>query len=254
MEIAISSASLYPKVLTEVAVVNIAAMGCRTVEIFLQTRSEYKPEYVKKLARLCNSLGLTVHSLHAAAAQYEPMLFYQYSRQNRDGWEILRELHQAGAMLGASCHVFHGPLRSEILELPRLVTGIGRVAAAAANWGLKLALENVSWCTCGAPDIFKELNRAAIDNLFYTFDSKQAERSGYPFWDFIDAMGPKLINVHLSEGNGDLPSEETDFSQLKTALKKANYRGPAVLEVYGWKVEKTKELRRSWLALKKIFG
>lgn len=254
LEIGISSASLYPKQLTEAALVNIAAMGCRTVEVFLQTRSEYKPVYIKKLARLCTSLGLSIHSIHAAAAQYEPMLFYKYSRQNRDGFEILREIHQAGAILGASYHVFHGPLQSENIELSRLGSGLSRAAAAAASWGLALALENVSWCSCSQPDIFRQLNRAGIKNLSYTFDSKQAGRSGYPPEDFINAMGSGLVNVHLSAGNGDLPNEKTDFNQIRAALKKVNYNGPVVLEVYGWKVQKTKELKTSWQILKKKLG
>lgn len=254
MQIAISSASLYPQLPTENALVNIAAMGCKTVEVFLQTRSEYKHAYVAKLARLCRCLGLSVHSLHAAAAQYEPMLFYKYRRQNLDGAEILKEIHQAAAMLGAECHVFHGPLRAENLAYSQLSQGLGQVAEAAASWGIKLALENVSWCAGWSPAVFTALNSLKMANLYYTFDSKQAMRSGFAAKEYIEAMADRLINVHVSKDNGELPAENTDFSDLAAALAAANYTGPIVLEAYGSKVPGASLLAKSRQALKNKFN
>ena len=254
MQIAISSANLYPQLPTENALVNIAAMGCKTVEVFLQTRSEYKHAYVAKLARLCRCLGLSVHSLHAAAAQYEPMLFYKYRRQNLDGAEILKEIHQAAAMLGAECHVFHGPLRAENLAYSQLSQGLGQVAEAAASWGIKLALENVSWCAGWSPAVFDKLNSLKLANLYYTFDSKQALRSGYPASEFIGAMGDRLVNVHLSQGNGQLPGADGDFGEIAKALKAAKYSGPIVLEVYGAKVPRLSALGAGWRRLKENFA
>lgn len=253
MQIAISSASLYPQIPTEMALVNIAAMGCRQVEVFLQTRSEYKYAYVSKLFRLCRCLGLSVHSLHAASAQYEPMLFYRYRRQNLDGAEILKEIHQAAAMLGAECHVFHGPLRAENLAYSQLSQGLCQVAEAAADWGVKLALENVSWCAGWSPAVFQKLNSLKLANLYYTFDSKQAMRSGFKDKEYIQVMAERLINVHLSKDNGELPDVKTDFSGLAAALAAVNYKGPVVLEVYGSKVPRASLLAASWQALKKKF-
>ena len=158
VQVAISSACLYPQLLTETALVNIAAFGCKSVEIFLQTRREYRYPYVSRLARLCRNLGLSVHSLHAASAQYEPMVFYKYRRQNLDGYEILQEIHQGAAVLGAKCHVFHGPLKAENIAFSRLTEGLFQVAEAAASWGIKLALENVSWCAGWSPAVFRQLN------------------------------------------------------------------------------------------------
>jgi sugar phosphate isomerase/epimerase len=253
VQIAISSASLYPQLPTETALVNIAAMGCRTVEVFLQTRSEYKFAYVSKLSRLCRRLGLKVHSLHAASAQYEPMLFYRYRRQNLDGAEILKEVHQAAAMLGAKYHVFHGPLKAENLAQSQLAQGLCQAAESAAWWGIKLALENVSWCAGWSPGVFEQLNSLKLANLYYTFDSKQAMRSGFEDKDYIQAMGGRLVNVHVSKGNGELPDDNTEFSGLVAALAAANYKGPVMLEVYGSKVPLVSLLAASWQALKNKF-
>lgn len=250
MQVAISSACLYPQLPTETALVNIAAFGCRSVEIFLQTRREYKYPYVSRLARLCRSLGLTVHSLHASSAQYEPMLFYKYRRQNLDGFEILQEIHQGAAVLGAKCHVFHGPLKAENIAFSRLIQGLFQVAEAAASWGIKLALENVSWCAGWSPAVFRQLNTQNIPNLYYTFDSKQAMRSGFGPRDFIAVMGSRLLNVHFSRDNGYLPGEDTDCSGLASALAEVQYTGPVVLEVYGSQVASVSSLHRSWRAVK----
>lgn len=253
MQTAISSASLYPQHLTESAVVNIAALGCRSVEVFLQTRSEYKVTYIRQLARLCRELGVEVLSLHAASSQYEPMLFYRYRRQNADGMEILNRVLEAASGLGAGCYVFHGALRVEGHENSRILEGMHWVSETAASWGVKLALENVSWCAGWSPAVFSRLNQENLPNLYYTFDTKQAERSGFAAEDYLQAMAGRLINVHVSDGRGGLPDESTDLASLVRLLKKHGYDGSVILEVYGTRVSSTAQLSRSWQIMKKHF-
>lgn len=250
METGVSSASLYPQQPTETALVNIAAMGCRVVEVFLQTRREYTPTYVKRVAEICGQLGLKVHSVHAAASQYEPMLFYSYKRQNLDGQDILKEVLEAGSILGASCYVFHGPLRIANLEGDRLIEGLGMVSEMAANWGLKLALENVSWCAGWSPRVFTWLNKANIPNLYYTFDSKQAQRSGFEPKEFLEVMAHRLINVHLSDGRGGVPGKDMDFTDIITSLVDISYKGPVILEVYGSRIDHASQLTLGWKTLR----
>lgn len=254
MQIGISSASLYPQLRTEAAVVNIAALGCRHVEVFLQTRREYSPAFARGLAQLCRSLGVQVLSLHAASAQFEPMLFYTYRRQYQDGLDTLNQVLEAAAILGARCHVFHGPLRVENPEGARVAERLHQVAEIEASWGIKLALENVSWGVGCSPEVFDWLNQQEIANLYYTFDSKQARRSGFPSQDYIQAMGNRLINVHLSDGHGGVPPASYDFSGVAHRLRACGYQGPIILETYGSKVDSVGQLRASWQRLSKIFS
>ena len=249
MQTGISSASLYPQQPTETAILNIAALGCRSVEVFLQTRREYSRQYVIKLDALCSQLEMKVSSLHAASSQYEPMLFYNYKRQNLDGKDILNQVLEAAAVLGADCYVFHGPLRIANLDQDRLLEGLAWISGAAASWGVKLALENVSWCAGWSPAVFKWLTRQDVPNLFYTFDSKQALRSGFGAGDYIDAMGSRLINVHLSDGRGGIPGDDHDLAPLAATLKASGYEGPVILEVYGTKVESIRHLAQGWQKL-----
>jgi len=249
LRIGVSSASLYPQLPTEKAIVNIAAMGCKTVEVFLQTRREYHPAYIQKLSRLCRLLQLDVHSLHAASSQYEPMLFYSYRRQNLDGQDILKRVLEAGAILGAQYLVFHGALRVENQDPSRILAGLRQVAATAAKWGLKLALENVSWCIGWSPEVFKWLESEAIPNLYYTFDTKQAVRSGFSPQEFLKVMGNRLGNVHISDGYGGVPDAKADFSELVKTLNDVGYAGPVILEVYGGKVQTLAQLFQGWKVL-----
>lgn len=257
MQIGISSASLYPTLPTETAVVQIAALGCKTVEVFLQTTREYRPAYAARLARVCHNLGVMVHSVHGSSSQFEPLIFYPYRRQNQDGLDTVKRILESAALLGAQCYVFHGPLRVTGSDRPRLVQGLEQVAREAANWGIALALENVSWCAGWEPEVFTWLSGQGIANLYYTFDSKQARRSGFPPEAFLAAMGNRLINVHLSDwsqaGSGLLPGQgEEDYHRLAALLK--DYQGPVLLEVYGSWVKSAAQLQEGWLYLQNVLN
>lgn len=259
MAIGISSASLYPQQSTEVALLNIAALGCCHVEVFLQTRREYRPGYVRRLARMCRQLGLKVLSLHAASTQFEPMLFYTYRRQVQDSRDMLEQVLEAAALLGADCYVFHGPLRVAPPDRLRLLAGVADVAERAGNRGVRLALENVSWCVGWEPAVFRWLGKQNVPNLWFTFDNKQAARSGFDDADFIRAMGSRLINVHLSDisrsRTGLLPGRgSADFAAIADQLEQRLYGGPIILEAYGAQVEDTAALARSWRLLGEMMG
>ncbi|MTI94007.1 MAG: sugar phosphate isomerase/epimerase [Firmicutes bacterium] len=256
MRTGISSASLYPQLHTEAAVVSLAAMGCRDMEVFLQTRSEFRVQYVKRLQAVCNQLAVKVHSVHAPSSHFEPLLFYTYKRQVGDGFDTLNRVLEAAARLGSDCYTFHGPLRVTNVEPDRILERIIRVAELARTWGVKLALENVSWCLGWQPKVFRWLLKQNISNLYFTFDNKQAARSGYPDREFLDAMAPALVNVHLSDvserGSGLLPGHgEVDFTKIFADLQAIDYTGPVILEVYGFKVEAASQLRAAWRQLKK---
>lgn len=259
MSIGISSASLYPQYSTEIALLNIAAIGCRHVEVFLQTQRECRPGYIRRLDRLCRQLGLVVQSVHAASTQFEPMLFYSYRRQVLDSRDVLERVLDAASMLGAECYVFHGPLRVAPPGRFRLLTGLADVAGRAASRGIKLALENVSWCVGWEPAVFRWLSAQSIPHLWFTFDNKQAARSGYEDKEFIRAMGSRLINVHLSDispqGAGLLPGlGQADFAAIGYELSLLEYSGPVILEAYGTRVEDTAALASSWRRLSELFA
>ncbi len=251
LETGISSASFYPWKNTESSLVNIAAFGCKTVEVFLQTHREYRPGYLRQLRGLCCQLGLRVNSLHGASTLFEPMLFYDYPRQVQDSMDMLEVVFEAAARLKARSYIFHGPLRVAMPEQQKVLPVLIQVAEKAGEYGIRLALENVSWCIGWEPGVFTWLKGCDIPNLWFTFDNKQAARSGFSDQQFIDAMGDKLLNVHLSDlsdqGIGLPPGRgEADFTVIADALRRQGYANPVILETYGARVNSSSELYAGW--------
>lgn len=75
MEIGISTASYFNKLQIEDAVLDIGAHGVRLCELFLNTFSEYEPEFVDLLAERLERANVQVFSVHPMSMQYEPQLF-----------------------------------------------------------------------------------------------------------------------------------------------------------------------------------
>ena len=77
--------------------------------------------------------------------------------------------------------------------------------------------------------------------MHFTLDVKQAVRSGYAPAAYLDAVGDRLVNVHLCdyavrEDGGyvwRMPGQGAcDFAALAQALRAHGYAGPAFVEVY----------------------
>ena len=62
MKIGMSTACFYGEGLLEENVVKIGKMGCvRTLEVFLNTASEYEQKYVRMLKQRIDDYGMTVY-------------------------------------------------------------------------------------------------------------------------------------------------------------------------------------------------
>ena len=70
----------------------------------------------------------------------------------------------------------------------------------AAEYGITLCLENVSWCFFHAPAFGAELKARLGDHrLKFVLDIKQAVRSGEDPFAFVEAVGEDLENWHLCD-------------------------------------------------------
>ena len=149
-------------------------------------------------------------------------------------------------ILGARCYVMHGPSSlggiAKNMELTRLGPIAQELCALAASYGITLAWENVSYCLFNRPDFgLRLLDATHADDLRFTLDIKQAARSGYSPHAFIEAVGERIVNLHLCDyqrlpdgrSAPRMPGKgECDFDALRDALLGKGYRGPAFLEVY----------------------
>ena len=233
--IGISTAAFYPNHLTEDALVTIADLGFRIVEIFLQAEAEYTVRFGAVLDHRRRELGLDVHSLHLYSSYFD--LWSPYPRtlqENRD--RFLRVL-EVGNMLDAEALTWHGlryGLDDEDL-IAAFFESAGWAGEQAADAGIVLTLENVSWCYLRRPEHVRAIRRAGLP-LGFTCDAFQARESDVEPAEMVGAMGDKLVTVHLSDYSPDgprhLPPGEgnVDWPALACALRDVGYMGPLILE------------------------
>lgn len=248
MALGISTASFFSKMYNEQAVQWIGEQGIPCCEVFLETYSEYELSFAKMLRNIADIYDLRISTVHAMSQQYEAQLFSQSLRQRKDAFEIFKKIVLAGQTMRATHYVMHGPsmnLGNKItLEHATYLAKLtAEYADYLADYGLMLCWENVSWCAFNRPEFATWISEVCrSDNLYFTFDVKQAIRSGYDPFVYLEHMGQRLANVHLCDyqlgATGEvkrlaLPScGDFDFHRLSSYLKDIHYQGDCVLEVY----------------------
>lgn len=264
MEVGISTASLFRRVFTEDAPVLLRNAGAECCEIFLNTFSEYEPDFVDLLCERIAAQGLRVLALHPQSLQFEPQLFSVYERQRMDAVALFRKILRAGQRLGAKFYVMHGSATldgaAKNLQLEWLAKQYQALCDIAKEEGMTLTQENVSWCANSYPAFGVHLQeRMGNRDLKFTLDCKQAIRAGHMPMDFIDAWGDQIVHWHLCDYTPNpqggyrwqMPGQGVcDFAALAQALRARGYRGAAMLEVYSDMYEDMDALGESYAHLK----
>ncbi|MGI6703889.1 MAG: sugar phosphate isomerase/epimerase family protein [Clostridia bacterium] len=242
MDIAISTACFYPEVFTEDTIKIIAGMGFKTIEVFLETASEYQEDYCKRLKENADSHGLSVYSVHSFAIQHEPFLFDKYGPRKKDAWDTFLRVVKGAEILGAKHITFHGPSRkwfgNEASELMDIAAEMDSLAESAAAHDVSLAWENVYWCLSHDPDLMQlVMDNTTSPNINFTLDLKQANRSGIPVERYLEIMGQRLVTVHINDFSPGsmclLPGRgKVDYPALFETLERTGYQGPFIIEVY----------------------
>ncbi len=241
MRLGLSTGALYPTPTEEVPAL-AAAHGLLDLEVMLQTAGEYAAPFQRRLEARVEAAGCRVHAVHVWQ-DLHPLLS-PYRRRAAEGLTLFDRAIAGAARLGARVVVWHGPKRADVATTEgweRFLVVAAERAAACAAAGLTLALENVSWCALAR---VREVSAfaaqvpelAAPGQLGFAFDPFQAAEAGANPFMVLAAMGPHVVDVHLSDrregdparhlppGEGDLP-----WPALLRAVA-AVYRGPLMLE------------------------
>jgi len=239
LKIGLSSAVFYPYVDTENSLKIISSLGFECAEIFLNSFSEYSEGFIDKLVSEKNAYNININSVHAFSSSFEPYIFDAYKRRRKDMFESFKKVCKAGSKLGAMCYTFHGMRYQDISTInKKLIIDIyNELTYTALENGIKLAQENVSWCMSSNLEFLKFLKENCKYDLFFTFDIKQAYRANVDPDDYINVMGEKLINFHINDRNKEhtclLPGKgDVNYLHIISSLKKNNYSGNGIIEVY----------------------
>lgn len=269
MEVGMSTACFFGRLLTEEALAQIAKLGIREAEVFFAGTSEYTPSFLYKLRRTAHEGEVRIRSIHALNTQFEPQLYSFHPRQQEDAMKIFHDVLNAGQYLGADTYVFHGPAylkRAKKLEIDYRRAGriTTELAGIAADYGIRLCYETVHWCWYQFPEFAPRLlEYTESDNLFFTLDMKQAAQSGYEMDAYIEKMAGRLAHVHACDfrvdpEQGILPCMpmrgQADWSGLKEKLRETGYTGDMMLEVYTNDYDTDAQLMESYEAVRTFFN
>jgi sugar phosphate isomerase/epimerase/predicted metal-dependent hydrolase len=243
LRLGLSTGALYPTP-TEDVPDAAARVGLFDLEIMLQTPGEYGTGFIRELSTRCRNAGSRVHAVHLWQ-QLHPLLS-PYARRAREGRTLFARAIDGAVELGAKVIVWHGPKQTEMrtpAAYPHFVDAATERGAACAAAGLRLAIENVSWCALASVrDVLafsasmKELDPRA-ERVGFAFDPFQASVADANPFMLLSAMGDRVFDVHLSDrrhedpeirhlppGEGDLP-----WPALLRAVS-AVYSGPLMIE------------------------
>lgn len=269
MELGMSTACFFGRLLNEEALREIGSMGIHLAEVFFAGQSEYKPSFLHELRQIARGEGIHIESVHAFGTQFEPQLFSVHPRQRWEARETLYQVLEAAEFLGADTYVFHGPPHLKVarrLEIDYASAGrvVSEIADLAAGYGVRLCYETVHWCWYQSPDFAPRLlEHTTSDNLFFTLDMKQAAQSGYETNEYIDKMDGRLAHVHVCDfridpDRGTVPcmpmKGQADWDGLRDKLHEVDFSGDLMLEVYTRDYDTREELWDSYEAVRSYFS
>ena len=218
----------------------LLSMDFRLFEVFINTFSELKKDYVLELRKMAEEKGASVKSVHPFTSGYESfLLFTDYERRFFDGLEFYRHYFEACNLLGAQILVLHGKKEDKRSHLPEELyfEQYLRLYELGQSYGVTVAQENVNLFLSDNPDFIRRMKRFCKDSIAFVIDIKQAVRGGTDPFALCEAMGDKIIHVHMNDNNADsdclLPGFGTmDYRRFLSMLKDFHYSGDLITEVY----------------------
>ncbi len=248
MQIGISSSCLYPMI-TEDSLRTVGELGAKTAEIFFNSYSELKKPLLDEIKSIKDHYGINVRSIHPFTSAYEAVLFFGgYGRRLTDGIEFYKNYFEAANEIGAEMVVLHGG-RAYLETTPEeYAESYIPLHEAALREGVHIAHENVHNHHCGNPLFMKALADIVGDSFRMVLDIKQCRRCGESEFDFINLLGDKIYQVHISDclpGRDCLApgAGEYDFGKFFEKLRSVGYDKTAIIELYRHNYGKTEELK-----------
>ncbi|MBQ7089938.1 MAG: sugar phosphate isomerase/epimerase, partial [Clostridia bacterium] len=236
MQVGMSLACFYP-LEPEKAVEKAAEIGIDVCEIFLNTWSEMDVAYLQALRQECDRCGIRVYSVHPFTSAFENYLFFSpYPRRIADAERLYRQYADAAKILGAEVISIHGDRGLGLDDMDAYLRCIEPLLKLQDETGIAYAMENVYFNSVNDPEFVSKL-RQRQPNVRFTFDIKQAFKGGRSAYDVATAMGNAIVNFHVNDRDEHhicmLPGQgDVDYLRLAHILEQANYKGPALIEVY----------------------
>lgn len=237
MKLGVSTACFYP-LLTEKSLAEICKNGVPYTEVFFNANCELKPVFVNELAKICETYGTKVLSVHPTMSLAESfMLFSAYDRRLQEGLDDFRRYGEIAAQFGAKYVILHGGKPNNVLNDSEYCERFLTVADAVRAGGATLLQENVRNFRAADLSLQKFMVKQLGDKVGFCLDVKQCVRNGYSPFDMVEAVGENIRHLHFSDHTADAdcllpPRGSFDFVKLVLELQKKGFDGAAMIEVY----------------------
>lgn len=236
MTVGVSTACFYPME-TKEAFLMLAQNGIKNIEVFTNSPSELKIEYLNELQAIAKHYGVSIPSIHPFTSGMETMLFFsEYPSRFTDGLNWYRSYFKAAEYLNAKYFILHGesihnnyPILSSYQHIKELVE-YGR------EFGVEVLHENVVRSKSSDVAYLKGL-REFFPEMKFVLDVKQAIRSGGDPFEFLSELGSSILHVHMSDNSKEsdcLPINKGTFSvkNFLNMLLRNKYDGCIMIELY----------------------
>lgn len=256
MNIGVSSSCLYPEY-TERAVAFLADRGVNLCEIFINSCSELEPKFIAELKSVSEHYQMKISAIHPMASFAEPyMLFSAYERRFDEGLELYKRYFEAAAELGAGFVIIHGCNDKCELTVEQYCERFSRLIELGNTVNVVPLQENVNKYSAADPKFIAKMKEYLGNRIRFTFDVKQAIRSGFGIEPVLKAMGSSVAHVHISDHTPErdclLPGDGCyDFGGLFKRLEEIKYNGDCIIEVYSDAYFNRQQIIDSYLKIKR---
>ncbi len=226
------SNGIFSKYTLEENLAAVRRLGFENLEFNMKSvekQTDDSPDPAKKLLIRYGLKCLTVHSatLHVRNESEVPTAIYY-------GMVSANFAHA----LSATIMVVHSDVSRKLPENQRnrfLKQIFGEIRPYANNFGLKLALENLSYASSGYgknPAEMEEILRVIDDGAMgVTLDFCHAEATGQTF-SLLEKYKVKLCNVHMSNrAHKPFNAETPNLNAFLAKLQQCRYNGPLTMEL-----------------------
>ena len=203
MNFGISTGCFFPQETTE-AVKRAGELGVKYIEIFFNTHSELKKEFLINLRQIIDDYGMKVVSVHPYTSAIESFMFFsKHDYKLDDSIELYEEYFKACNILGCRYVVIHGCLASyDFMDMQRYCNNLNKLSRRAKEYGVYISQENVFRFKCGYIKNIEEFVKYADRDIKFTFDIKQAVKSRQSIYKILELTKDRISHLHISDFTG----------------------------------------------------
>ncbi len=250
MAIGASSACFYP-LETKKSLEEIGKLGITTAEIFFNADEELSKKYLDELNAVKSFYSIKTDSLHPFTSVCESFFFFsRYKKRFYEMAEYYKKFFNAANEIGAKTFVVHGAKfpcevsNEEYFERFAYLIDLGK------TFSVDVVQENVYSACSGNPEFLREMKNYIGEDFKFNFDVKQMRKCSFSVEDFLPEFLSSIVNIHVSdhtEKETCLPPGQGnfDFENLFREMKKVDYKGNYIIELYSHNFETPEDIKKS---------